>query len=559
MGTFFACSLKSALCLAAFYLFYKLLLSRETFHRFNRAALLGIMALSLCIPFLALLFEQAFGGGRAEPLWPEPFETLLFSPQPMPETALPPPGDSPLPVILLLIYLTGCSLFLLCTLRSLCGIARLLRKSKRSRLDGRIRLAVHADSRIVPFSWMNYVVICEKDYAEAAEVILLHEQAHIRQYHSMDLSFAWLCLLFQWYNPAAWLIYGELQSIHEYGADRCVLDKGINAKQYQLLLIRKAVGTKLYSMASSFNHSNLKKRITMMLQKKSSSWARLKYTYVLPLAAIGIAAFARPEVARSFDPISSAEVSHLVLTGKPFEAKNAVETASVAIASAPPDTVYQVVDEMPEYPGGQKAMLDFITKNLQYPPEAAKDGIQGRAILQFVVGKDGKLRNITVRRSIHPALDAEAMRMIGAMPVWKPGKMKGKEVDCAYTIPVSFRLTGRSTAAVRSEPVSASPSDQVYNIVEKMPEYPGGVTEMMAFISENLRQPEEGIQGRVVLTFVVGKDGKLRDVTAVRSVHPALDAEAIRLVNAMPAWKPGEMNGQAVNCKYTIPIHFRRD
>ena len=124
---------------------------------------------------------------------------------------------------------------------------------------------------------MKFVVISEKDLKENREEILTHEYAHIRKRHSIDLLIADICIFFQWFNPASWLLKQELQNIHEFEADESVIAQGIDAKKYQLLLIKKAVGTRLYSMANSFNHSSLKKRITMMLKKKSNPWARLKY------------------------------------------------------------------------------------------------------------------------------------------------------------------------------------------------------------------------------------------------------------------------------------------
>ncbi|MDR1602338.1 MAG: M56 family metallopeptidase [Tannerella sp.] len=572
MGVFFACSLKSALCLAVFYLFYKLLLSRETFHRFNRMALLGIMVLSSCIPFLAVLFEHTLENEWFGQFIFESGEAVSLDGQAALPSATSQVAGNRLLAILLLIYSAGCGVFLLHILRSSYGIVRLIRGSRCRLLDGRIRLAIHADSRVAPFSWMNCIVVSEKDMHEAGEIILMHEQAHIRQYHSVDLIFAELFLLFQWYNPAAWLTYGELQNIHEYEADRHVLNKGINAKQYQLLLIKKAVGAKLYSMANSFNHSNLKKRITMMFQKNSSSWARLKYTCVLPLAAIGMAAFARPEIARHFDGISSVKVSHFVLTDNPVEAKIVMETDMAAgqpvpipetNAVVPPDSVYTVVEEMPEFPGGPKAMLDFISENLRYPVEAQAKGIQGRVTISFVVEKDGKLSNIEVRRSASPDLNAEALRVVSVMPVWKPGKVKGKTVACKYTLPINFRLTGDRVASgeAPTSTASASLSDEVFTVVEEMPEFPGGQQAMLDFVSENLRYPaeihEKGIGGRVILAFVVRKDGKLSDVKVIRGINPELDAEAVRIINAMPVWKPGKMKGKTVNAKFTIPISFR--
>ena len=187
---------------------------------------------------------------------------------------------------------------------------------------------------------------------------------HTRTHPSWYLLLADLGILLQWFNPAAWLLKQELQTIHEYEADDTVLREGVDAKKYQMLLIKKAVGTRLYSMANSFNHSSLKKRITMMLKEKSNPWARVKYLYVLPLAALAVSAFARPEVSAVADELSSAKVNDLVASMK----TNQVETASVAVKDTlmPDEPVFEGVEQMPEFPDGGMAGVEegFQTKLL---------------------------------------------------------------------------------------------------------------------------------------------------------------------------------------------------
>ncbi|MDR2119556.1 MAG: M56 family metallopeptidase [Tannerella sp.] len=442
MGILLAFSLKSALCLTLFYTCYKALLSRETFHRFNRTTLLSLIALSLCIPLLAALLRHAPWSARIAQLALDPAVATLSAAAP--PAAVPSPAIAArLWAILSAVYPVGCLILILRLLRASRRIARLIRRSKCSRLDRRIRLAVHTDDSLPPFSWMNCIVLSEKDMAEAADIIIAHEQAHIRNRHAADLLCAQLCLVFQWYNPAAWLIYEELQNVHEYEADRSVIDRGINAKQYQLLLIKKAVGTRLYALVAGLNHSNLKKRIAMMLQKNSNSWARLKYTFLLPLAAVATAALAHPGIARPFDEISRVKVAHLVPTANPVDAKIVMETdmPPLRAAAQPGDSVYQVVDELPAFPGGNQALLSFIRENLRYPQEAWQNGIQGRVILSFIVRKDGKLSDVTVVREVSPELDAEAVRVLKSMPDWTPGKLKGEVVSCKYTIPINFHLS----------------------------------------------------------------------------------------------------------------------
>ena len=212
--------------------------------------------------------------------------------------------------------------FLIRTVWSLFRMLHLIRDSRIVSRENGITIIAHRKN-IAPFSWMKFVLISETDLLENGTEILVHEVAHIRKRHSIDLLVADICIFFQWFNPASWLLKQELQNIHEYETDECVINQGIDAKKYQLLLIKKAVGTRLYSMANSFNHSSLKKRITMMLKEKSSPWARLKYLYVLPLAAIAITAFARPEVSTELDEISAVKVNDLTAIVKAEEVKSA--------------------------------------------------------------------------------------------------------------------------------------------------------------------------------------------------------------------------------------------
>ncbi|MDR0794553.1 MAG: M56 family metallopeptidase [Tannerella sp.] len=442
MGDFFVYSLKSSLCLAAFYLFYKLLLSRDTFHRFNRIALLGIMGLSVIIPFITVISLPFNPLETTFEISPE----QLSIPDPAPYTVSEISSPNRLLLAILLIYMTGCGVFLIRSLWTLFRILRLIRKGERTRVDNSVCLTMHSNHRIAPFSWMKNIVISRTDMSEAGDTILLHEQAHIRQHHTYDLILAEVCILFQWYNPAAWLLYRELQHIHEFEADQSVLNQGINAKQYQLLIIKKAVGTRLYSMANSFDHSNLKKRITMMLQKKSNPWARLKYAYVLPLAAISVIVFARPEISKPLDEISNAKVSHLIWKTGLLEEEIISSEAVPETAIAPPavsqaaDTteIFSVVEERPVFP--ESNPLTFLSNNLNYPEKAKAAGISGTVVVQFVINRDGSISDVKVIRNADPELDAEAVRVVRLMPKWIPGKQTGVTVRVQYTRPVRFRV-----------------------------------------------------------------------------------------------------------------------
>ena len=451
MGTFFVYILKSSVCLALFYLFYRLLLSKETFHRFNRVALLGILFLSLLIPLLEVTTAQPTEMAHTmltleQLLAMVDFysqDTVAVAPVEVKEITLS--GIQ----ITLVIYLAGIVFFACRNIYSLIRLFLLLRSGRKEIFHSGIRLIIH-NKEIAPFSWMKYIVISEADLEENGREILIHETAHISNHHSVDLLVADLCIFFQWFNPASWLLKQELQNIHEYEADETVIKEGVDAKQYQLLLIKKAVGTRLYSMANSFNHSKLKKRITMMLKEKSSPWARLKYLYVLPVAAIAVTAFARPEVSDKVEKISSVKVNDLAAivetkvvesagdTTKPADVKYVPAEVRKQLKGTP---VFEVAEEMPEFPGGgMSAFMDYIKTNMRYPASAKENGTQGRVTVQFVVDEDGSIKDSKVLRSVDKDMDAEALRLINIMPKWKPGRQKGQPVAVKFTVPVMFRL-----------------------------------------------------------------------------------------------------------------------
>ncbi len=465
MSLFLVYIFKSALCLAAFYLFYRLLLSRETLHRFNRVALLGVLLLSAAVPLVEVSTEQPSGVGQ----------TLLTLEEWL-ALAGAMDGDSSTlveesrmlwPWVLMLVYGAGVLFFLVRNACSFFRLWRLLRETRREDIGrylpgtGGVLLLVHG-CEMAPFSWMRYVVISQRDLEEDGCPILLHELAHIRSGHSWDLLLTDLCCFLQWFNPAAWLLKQELQTVHEYEADEAVLDAGVDAKEYQLLLIKKAVGTRLYSMANSLNHSKLKKRITMMMKKRSSKWACAKYLYVLPLATVAVAAFARPEVSGVSNRLSSAKVTDLAAIVK-AKAVESVPQDTLKIKSLQGEVVgivYDVAEQMPQYPGGLQAMMQFMKDNLHYPQDAKDNGKQGHVIVQFVVDNTGQVTAPEVVRGIAPSLDAEAIRVVKAMPRWTPGTQDGKAVAVRYMLPVSFSLDEGDRSSVSSSPDESNRASQ---------------------------------------------------------------------------------------------------
>jgi TonB family protein len=542
MGTFLVYILKSSLCLALFYLFYRLLLSKETFHRFNRIALLGVMLISCLLPLVRVTVDRATVVNTSVMLVEE---DMLMYPWEM-QTVVQEEAAFPWREWLVAVYLLGIFFFLLRNLWSLVRMLYLIRHSRCRQMENGICLVIH-QAGFAPFSWMKYIVISQTDLDENGTDILIHEEAHIRNRHSWDLLLVELCVWLQWFNPAAWLLKQELQNVHEYEADEAVLRQGIDAKRYQMLLIKKAVGARLYSIANSFNHSSLKKRITMMIRKKSNPWARAKYLYVLPLAAVTVAAFARPEISEPLDEISSVKVNDLsAITGN-----NSPENLSVASNSAADVTLKMKVTDQTGSPiVGASVLIVNSTSGTLTDLEGnftLKVGDDQRISVSYIGMK-------SVELSVKECLEKQIKEV-----------RLTSDADSGPQLTVVSQSSESASQKAPQHNTTSEPqnTEEVFMVVENMPEFPGGLNACLKFLADHVAYPKEAaekkIQGRVIVQFVVMKDGSIANARVIRSVDPLLDAEALRVIGLMPKWKPGIQRGQAVNVKFTMPITFRLD
>ena len=540
MGTFLVYILKSSLCLALFYLFYRLLLSKETFHRFNRIALLGVMLISCLLPLVRVTVDRATVVNTSVMLVEE---DMLMYPWEM-QTVVQEEAAFPWREWLVAVYLLGIFFFLLRNLWSLVRMLYLIRHSRCRQMENGICLVIH-QAGFAPFSWMKYIVISQTDLDENGTDIQIHEEAHIRNRHSLDLLLVELCVWLQWFNPAAWLLKQELQNVHEYEADEAVLRQGIDAKRYQMLLIKKAVGARLYSIANSFNHSSLKKRITMMIRKKSNPWARVKYLYVLPLAAVTVAAFARPEISEPLDEISSVKVNDLsAITGK-----NSPENLSVASNSAADVTLKMKVTDQSGSPivGASVLIVNSTSGTLT--------DLEGNFTLK--VNNDQRISVSYVgMKSVELSVKECLEKQIKEVRLTS-------DADSGPQLTVVSQSSESASQKAPQHNTTSEPqnTEEVFMVVEQMPEFPGGMSACLKFLADHVAYPKEAaekkIQGRVIVQFVVMKDGSIANARVLRAVDPLLDAEALRVIGLMPKWKPGTQRGQAVNVKFTMPVTFR--
>lgn len=314
-----------AACLAVAWLFFRLLLGRETFCHLNRLVVLALLVLSFLLPLCVITVRREV---------PIPYEVWVHATE-VRSAAAPVSAAAPFPWAALLggLYLAGVLAAACRMVWSLAAVVRLIRRGRRERLADGVVL-VRSPQPVTPFSWGRYVVLAETEPAEEVATILLHERAHVRLHHTWDLLFADLAGCLQWFNPAVWLLRRELCAIHEYEADRAVLEAGTDARAYQLLLVRRAVGTQAFVAANNFNHSKLQNRIAMMLKKRSSRWAAARALLILPLTAVALGAFARtlqvpvvkaPDAAQLPAPVSGTDSAR--------EASR--ESSSIMIVSAP--------------------------------------------------------------------------------------------------------------------------------------------------------------------------------------------------------------------------------
>lgn len=483
---FFLYSLRSAFVLTLLYVPYMLLLRNESFFRLNRMVLLLILLLSLVLPALDV-HHLAWEGlapvqnALRPSLASDDARAAIVM---LPEVTVQAGADASAPwspwqwlSLFFVVVTAGVALWHVLQILWMSVVVK--RGSLWHQVRDSVHIYCHADD-VAPYSWMRSVVISERDYRENGREILLHEMAHIRARHSWDLLFLAVVQALQWWNPLVYILGGSLRDVHEYEADDSVLCSGVSARAYQLLLIKKVVGSGSYAFANNFDHSLTKKRITMMQKSKSSKWMCSKALYVLPVATLALSAFATVSPSRSAAN-SEGEVSTFTLNGQ----ANALESSADSVLILRNATLYS--DEpavMPRFPGSEHELWSFIASNVRYPKEAQEQGVQGRVIVRFLVEKDGTLSNIrvedwmgrkdkdeaTILRQVMvtaaskdntaemqertseqeaayqagvAAIKAEALRVVKAMPKWVPGYLdKAKTQPCAtnMAIPMQFQL-----------------------------------------------------------------------------------------------------------------------
>lgn len=651
--------IKAAITLALLYSCFFVFLSKETFHRFNRCMLVGIMLVSLVMPMFH--FTTSHPTALNEEVYivqnyiEQDYTPIVVAPQAPRITWIQ---------VLTWIYLIGVAVMLILTLVQAIALARFLRCGVRH-TDSRGNTVILHNGEVPPFSIFRYIVMSVKDYETSRQYILTHEQEHIRLAHTYDLLLLQGMKILQWFNPFIWFLSRDLKAVHEYEADQAVINQGIDAKSYQQLLVMKVVGNRLQPFTNNLNHGSLKKRIIMMYQKPSNRWLMLKALCAIPVAALTINTFATPI---ETDPVEDM-VKTLETTNVPTinEVKENVLTA-VERVDTTPFAIHPVRDQFDRIIGfsheGEPAAGDFactaeyVFINGRQATEAEvrnyktllagstfemvktangtakydykdKHGIivihtQEASTAQdddnpliLINGHEVKIpANI---KTIDNASIAKLLNLneddIESITVLKDGAAtaiygdKGKngviEIKLKEANQISFetiidRLPGAEKHEDGSITINGKPvkkiliegqevynnDDPIFEVTEEPAQYPGGQAALMQYVAQNIRYPkiaaENGVQGRVLVQFVIEKDGSLSNFKVVKDAKPvsdgitvnaqgttaegndipkeaygALNIEAVRVIREMPNWIPAKQQGEAVRMKYTLPINFR--
>ncbi len=424
--------IKVNIALAVLFTFYKLLSRKDTFFQLRRLMLIMICIISFVYPFLHL---PVLPGLDNRPL--ERVVTAVYS-KLLPEVPVVADGSTIVEEAnrekggewLWLIYGIGVTGLFLRTLLEVYRIHSSASHCHRFSFNG--ILAYQSSAVKEPCSFFKWIFVNPALHSERQlKEILIHEQTHVREFHSLDIILVQLVIILCWFNPFAWLIRSEMRMNHEYLADKRVIASGCDKKAYQYHLLgmdcTTLVAANLYN---NFSVLPLKKRIKMLNRKRTRNIMISKYLMFIPVTALLIFFSNCSEKPEKIE--SATEITE---KATPIEQKTVVDEPKSS-----EEEVFTVVEDMPEYPGGMKELMKFLSGNIKYPAECQKNNEQGRVVVQFVVNKDGSIQDAKIMRGVSKLLDEEALRVVKAMPKWKPGMQKGVVVRTKYTIPVMFRI-----------------------------------------------------------------------------------------------------------------------
>ncbi|PKQ62062.1 hypothetical protein BZG02_14110 [Labilibaculum filiforme] len=587
--------------MAFFYALYWLFLKRDTFFRVNRLFLLLTLFAALLIPTLEIPFQPEPKSSVENPL--HVLDAVVIASQQYLNSNMLEEVVVTVSVkktftwyqYLGVAYIVGVFLF---SIRFFINLFQLFSWTRSSRIvyEKGLRLVIMNDN-YPPFSFLNSVFISKDDYhKENFTSIIAHERVHVDQLHTFDLLLIEILTVIFWMNPFIWFYKSSIQEVHEYLADDKVVNEAVNANEYKMHIVNQFAGGDLFRLANNFGQSTLKKRISMLGRIKTPRIALIKLLLIVPIFVVLLSAFAftikeeekldtefsfkellpvdlnvfsslRREPSYFFDE-SETQFARPIFTKKinKLEYKETINAEEVKV----------ITDEMPVFQGGTMALQKYLANHIKYPKIAQERKIEGRVFVSFVINKEGKVVNSTIARGVHPILNKEALRVVSTLPKWNPGKKDGELVNIAYTIPINFQLSNlfdkpinlpdplatriKNSSDYHLNNILDIKANSEYVLVEKMPQFTGDNGNLRKYIAKNIQYPilaaEQGYEGQVFVQFVVNTLGNVTKVKVIKGANVELNKEAMRVINNMPNWVPGEQHGKKVEVKYTIPIRF---
>ena len=639
-----------SICWLGFYLLYYFFLKGETFFRTNRFYLLSTTLLGLIIPLVEIPYIGSSPSASLMSNYLDPItigvKSFEYSIEEIVVTPMTTTSTLSVYSLLSIVYWLGVLVFFSRFLFGIFQIGRLYFSGSRHAQEG--YTLVKTSSEHLPFSFFNCLFWSDlfETNSPDEEKILLHELAHIRGVHSLDVILMEFLKIVLWCSPLIYFYKKELQTVHEYLADSEVLQTTAK-KPYGQLLLRHAQSGLQLALANHFIHSQLKKRIQMMTKNKSARKSLTKYLLAVPILIVMLLLFSNNEVMAKLQDHSPASISETAIGTRPVftNTEGPIDTSIT--------DVFKVVEQMPRFPGceeltdessrkncAKKRMLEFIYKNIRYPESARKTGIEGTVVIRFIIDKEGAIRNATIIREIGGGCGEAALKTVEMMPNWIPGKQRGKAVNVYFNLPVKFKLDSDSKKAnsikldlesgnkplfvidgvihngykhlnpddiatinvikdqAAIDKYGKKASDGVIEITTKdkglvkptskedqektfkeTARFPGceeipdaekrtacSNKKLLQFVYSNIKYPKaaakEGIQGTVVVKFLIDKEGNITEREIVRGIGGGCDEEVLRVVDLMEdmeaRWIPAsDENGKKLNSYFNLPVKFK--
>ena len=580
---------QSALCLAALYLIYKVAMSHETLHYFNRVLLLGSVLLSALLPLCRVKIVKEYD--PAPTLASIEIDDMVVAD--IADVALGIDYVSLLKDLAVMVFFVGVAFMLVRMAVGIYSVWRLIHSGQMSVIEEDVTLTV-VDNLSSPFSWFGHIVASQSDVQQFRGMILAHELAHIRLRHSWDVMFVDVALCLWWFNPAMWLLRRELQSLHEYQADDAVLNGGVDAKSYQMLLIKRAAGARLHSVANCLNHSNLNNRITMMCKKNSSRWAATKALLVVPMVAVAMGAFAttvyvprevQDKVTENSVNLQDEEKPKpiVIIDGKvvAYEEMSKIDPNTIGDMSVLKDkSAKEVVAELGLNVSeedvkngaivitlkkeGNTAVLDNATEDkvIVFADGQSQGESKTQSSTISILGNNDNTKMTTVQFNTQGEGKKTLIVNGQNVPYEKISEISSEKIKDIVINKFDNNSSVVNITLKGSAQSTLNPDDKPYIKVEKMPTFNGGksLVGFQNWIQNNIRYPKEalakGVGGRVIFQFVVERDGTPTSFNVLQSPDKSLSDEVERIFKTSPKWEAGEQNGEKVRVIYTVPVVF---